>query len=94
MYTERQKQLIERITVNFEKLLHDSTGVLPINTLDAYKRDIILLCREDTFTPEVLNFAMDITDAIATEREKQDNISLALLQMHTYECFRIRPESK
>lgn len=94
MYTVRQSELIERITGNFEKLIHDKTGVLPIDTLDSYKRDISLLCSEDTFTPSVMNFAMDIMDKIATAREKQDNVSLALLQTHTYECFRIRFESK
>ncbi len=94
MYTKRQAELIERISGSFEKLIHDKTGALPIDTLDSYKRDISLLCSEDTFTPSVMNFAMDIMDKIATEREKHDNVSLALLQTHTYECFRIRPEAK
>lgn len=90
MYTIKQTELIERILWNFEKLLQDKTGVLPIDTLDSYKRDIILLCRPEVFTPVVLNFAMDIMIRIAGEREKHDNLSLALLEAHTYECFRIR----
>lgn len=90
----RQSELIERISGSFEKLIHDKTGVLPIDTLDSYKRDIGLLCSQENFSPDVMNFAMDIMDKIATEREKHDNVSLALLQTHTYECFRIRPDSK
>lgn len=94
MYTKKQSELIERIERNFNKLICDESGVLPIDTLDSYKRDISLLCKEEDFTPEVMNFAMDIMDRIAKEREKHDNASLALLQAHTYERFRIRPESK
>ena len=94
MYNEKQTEIIERIKKNFEILLNEKSGALPFFILDAYKSDISLLCSDEYFTPEVLNFAMDIMWRISNEYEKDDRMALSLLRMHTYERFRIRPESK
>ena len=94
MYNEKQTKIINRINKNFEILLQERSGALPFAVLESYKSDISLLCNGENFTPEVLNFAMDIMRRISKEREHEDRIALSLLEVHTYERFRIRPESK
>lgn len=86
-----QEKLMQRIRENFQILLREKSGALPFMVLDGYKSDISLLCSPAYFTPEVLNLAMDLMWQIAQEKEKSDRIALHLLEMHTYERFRIRP---
>lgn len=93
MFNEKQQELVDRINRNFEILMQSRSGVLPIDVLDSYKRDITLLCSRN-FAPEVLNLAMDIMFKIADARERRDCVSYALLQVHTYECFRVHPDSE
>jgi len=93
LFSEEQLELIDRIEKYFRILIKDKTGVLPIMTLDSYKAALIQLCR-DHFSPPVLNLAMDIMFRISEEREKHDQVGLALLEIHTYECLRLRPQAE
>ncbi len=90
MYTAEQKELMTRIWENFEKICDPNVIGLPDSAaVNAYERDIARLCEEDVFTPEVLNFAMDLMKEITVRREQHDSMNLARITAMTYANFRI-----
>ena len=68
MYTDKQAEIIERIQKNFYEICNQKGVPNPANTI-AYERDISLLCSDEFFTPEVLNFAMDLMWKLSDQRE-------------------------
>ncbi|MCQ2771617.1 MAG: hypothetical protein MJ236_07500, partial [Clostridia bacterium] len=82
----RQKELMRSIEEGFNEIVsteHDAMFIL-----NRYQINIEKLCDEE-FSPEVLNFAMSLSEKLTSLRLKKDSFKLVGLSNLTYEQFRV-----